>query len=69
MLYLEKNPYVWDTASKQLTSPVMEISLKDKNNSVVSLKNMSDPVTVSLSSSGKRKIEIYNTVHSFREEG
>ena len=53
MLYLEKNPYVWDPASDDITSPVMDISLKDKQNSPVVVNNMSEPVTVSLSSPGR----------------
>ena len=53
MLYLEKNPYLWDETARDVTAPVMSISLKDENSSVIAVNNLTDPVAVSLSNFGE----------------
>ena len=53
MLYLEKNPYLWDETARNVTAPVMSISLKDENSSVIAVNNLTDPVAVSLSNFGE----------------
>ena len=53
MLYLEKNPYLWDVTAKDVTAPVMSVSLKDANNTPVAVDNLADPVAISLSNFGE----------------
>ena len=47
MLYMEKNPYLWDTTAKDITSPVLSLSLTTHNESV-DVQNLADPVVVTL---------------------
>ena len=47
MLYMEKNPYLWDTTAQDITSPVLSLSLTTHNESV-DVQNLADPVVVTL---------------------
>ncbi|WAQ99879.1 hypothetical protein MAR_024252, partial [Mya arenaria] len=48
LVYMEKNPYVWDDSATSVKGPVVSIELKDDTSSPILVKNLLQPITVNI---------------------
>ena len=62
MMYMKKNPYVWSDSSRDVTSPVMAVSLNSGNNTAVNVDNLDEPVAISLTNFGKGSLKSGNNM-------
>lgn len=57
-MFTEKNLFTWDISARNITSPVLNIKLKDQQKQNIEINNLQEPVEIILSTKGKRSSNI-----------
>ncbi|CAG2225722.1 unnamed protein product [Mytilus edulis] len=53
MMLIDKNPYVWDQSSHDVTTPVVSLKMKTSDKKVVTVTDLQEPVEIQISNRGK----------------
>ena len=59
MVYLEKNPFVWSDNSAAITSPVLDVSVKDSRGNTVEMGQLMDDIEFSNHMQGMPKYNCF----------
>lgn len=57
-MFTEKNLFTWDISARNITSPVLNIKLKDQQKQNIEINHLQEPVEIILSTKGKRSSNI-----------